>query len=170
MFSLNLLNAVTTSMHSSRMHTAYLLTISKHALHGGGGSVYPSVHWPGGCIPACTGRGCVSQHTLGRGMSAWGSLPRGVSAQGSGMSVQWGCMPRGWCVCPGGCLPRGSIWPRGVSGRGLADTPTAPTVNRMTDRCKLGLRIKLQWWIQDLQDGRRQPNILANLPINYMKM
>ena len=38
-------------MYSSRMRTARLFTVSQHAL---GGGVYPSMHWAGGCIPACT--------------------------------------------------------------------------------------------------------------------
>ena len=66
-------------MHSSRVRTAHLLTVSQHALHRG-----------------------VSQHALHRGVSQhalgiW-CLPRGVSAQGGvcpgGMSEQGG-------VCPG---------------------------------------------------------------------
>ena len=61
----------TTRMHSSRMRTAHLLTVSQHAL---GGDVSQHV----------LGRGCVSQHALGRGTSAWGCLPRG-------------CLPRGVC-------------------------------------------------------------------------
>ena len=36
------------SMHSSRMRTACLLTVSQHALHRG---VYPSMYWVGGCVP-----------------------------------------------------------------------------------------------------------------------
>ena len=35
-----------TIMHSSGMRTARLLTVSQHAL-GGGGGVYPSMHWAG---------------------------------------------------------------------------------------------------------------------------
>ena len=64
-------NIYTTSVHSSRMRLAHLLTVSQNALCNGGV-----------CIPACTGRGCVS--VLGR------CLPKGVSAQGV-------------CVCPGVC-------------------------------------------------------------------
>ena len=41
-------NLLTTSMHSSRMRTARLMTVSKHALHRGRG-----------CIPACTSGGCL---------------------------------------------------------------------------------------------------------------
>ena len=64
-------------MHSSRMHTARLLTVSQHVLHRGG--VYPSMHWvcvcvypsmhcAGGCIPACTGRRwCLRGRGGGRG-------------------------------------------------------------------------------------------------------
>ena len=63
-------------MHSSRMRTARLLTVSQHALDEGCisactgqrdiaypsmhwvGGVYPSMHWAWGVfIPACTGQG-----------------------------------------------------------------------------------------------------------------
>ena len=40
---------ISTKMHSSRMRTARLLTVSQHAL---GRGVYPSMHWAGG---VCTG-------------------------------------------------------------------------------------------------------------------
>ena len=59
-------------MHSSKMCTARLLTVSQHAL---GRGVYPSIHWagavcPGGCV--CLGGVCpgVSTH----GMSAQGCV------------------------------------------------------------------------------------------------
>ena len=65
----------------------------------GGGGVYPSMHWAGVCIPACTGQGVVypSMHWAGwglylsihwAGVSAGGCLPggRGVSAQGGVVS------------------------------------------------------------------------------------
>ena len=58
-----------TRMHFSGMHTARLLTISQHVLHRG--SVYPSMHWAGGCLPGggvCWGvsaQGCVcGRHPL----------------------------------------------------------------------------------------------------------
>ena len=38
-----------TCMHSSRMRTARLLTVSQHALCRWG--VYPSIHWAGGVCP-----------------------------------------------------------------------------------------------------------------------
>ena len=91
-------------MHSSGMHTTRLLTVSQHALcvcvwgvsqHvlGGGGCVYPSMHWAGeGVYP--------SMH--------WA----GVSAQGTGVSAQGGG------VCPIACwdthtLPGQTPPPRG---------------------------------------------------------
>ena len=76
--------------------------------------VYPSMHWAGGFIPACTGQGCVypsmhwaewgvSQHTLGRGC-----LPRG-------------CLPRG-------CLPRGvSSWEVSASSPGVVSATPSQT-------------------------------------------
>ena len=103
--------------HSSRMRT---VRSSSH--------VYSSMHWAGGCIPACTGQGVypsmhwvggVSQRALGRGVSAQGGVCLGVSAQG-------GCLPRG-------CLPRkgGFVC---VSQHALGQTSLP--VNKMTDGCK----------------------------------
>ena len=89
------------------MRTACLLTVSQHALGGGGGvsqhalgrgGVYPSMHWAGGCIPACHAGGGV-------------------------------CTGRGICT-EGRCLPRGCVadTPPGPE----ASTP----LDRMTDACK----------------------------------
>ena len=81
-------------MHSSRMRTAHLFTVSC-SIAGGGG---------------------VSKHAAGRGVSAWGIYPGGVfpgvSDQGvcQGVSVQGG-------VCPGGCLPKGGVCLGGVCPR-----------------------------------------------------
>ena len=75
---------VITSMHSSGMRTAYLLTIFQHAL--GWGDVYPSMHWAGGglCLPG----GCM----YAQGVSAWGCLPRGGGVcPGEGVSVPGPC-------------------------------------------------------------------------------
>ena len=66
-----------TRMHSSRLRTTRLLTISQHALRRG---LYPSLHWAGEC---------VSQHALGLGLSIQG----GVCLRG--------CLPKG-VVCPRG--------------------------------------------------------------------
>ena len=99
-----------TRIHSGRMRTV------RSSIH-----VYPSMHWKGGCIPACTGQGvylsmhwgegCVSQHALGGG---------GVSAGR--------CLPRRGCVCPGEvCLPGGCI-PACTE----ADTPL-PTVDSIIE-------------------------------------
>ena len=76
-----------TSMHSSGMRTARLLTVSQHALRSGGVSQH------------ALGRGCVSQHALGRGVSTQGGAR--VSAQGGGGGVCLGVSTQG-SVCPGG--------------------------------------------------------------------
>ena len=39
-----------------------------------GGGVYPSMHWAGGCIPACTGGVYLSMHWAGRGVSVCPSM------------------------------------------------------------------------------------------------
>ena len=103
------LNYILPRMHSSRMRTVRLLTVSQHALPGGvpaGGVNLPS----GGCT--CLGVG---------GVPAWGwgvYLPGGVPA--------WGVYLPGVCVyLPGGCVPA-----QGVPAQVLLP------VNRMTDRCK----------------------------------
>ena len=74
-----------TRMHSSRMRTAGLLTVSQHALGRGvcipactRQGVYPSMHWAGG----------VSQHALGRGVPAQGGVCLGVCLPGGGVSAQ----------------------------------------------------------------------------------
>ena len=83
-----------TRMHSSRIRTARLLTVSQHAL--GKGGVYHSMHWAGVCLP----RG---------GVCSGGCLPRVVSAQGG--------------VCPGWCLPTVVSAEGGMSAQGVADHP-----------------------------------------------
>ena len=52
-------------MHSSRMRTSRLLTVSQHAL--GGGGVYPSMHWAGWYLP-----GGVCLGVSAQGLSAQG--------------------------------------------------------------------------------------------------
>ena len=54
-----------------------------------GGGVYPSMQWDGG----------VSQHTMGQGVC----IP---ACNWAGVSVQWGCLPRGCPVADLG-FPRG---------------------------------------------------------------
>ena len=92
-------------MHSSRMRTTRLLTVSQDALRRGsiptctgwggvcintctgwGVCVYPYMHWAGGvCIPACTRQGGVySSMHWAVGVSAWGVSAQGVSARGCG--------------------------------------------------------------------------------------
>ena len=70
-------------MHSSRMRTAHLLSVSQHALRREGG-VHPSMHWAGGVYPSMHYTGGVSQHALG-------CLPGGV------VCPEEGCLPRGFC-------------------------------------------------------------------------
>ena len=83
------------------------------------------LHWPLGCIPACTGQevypsmhwtGGVCQHALGRGC-----MP---ACTGQGVCIPWaGGMSAQGDVCPGGCLPRGVCLgglPRGVSAPGMS--------------------------------------------------
>ena len=77
-----------TSMHSSGMRTARLLTVSRHALgEGGRGGLYPSMHRARGmCIPASTGQGGMypSMNWAGGRVSAQGGdvCPRGVCPGG----------------------------------------------------------------------------------------
>ena len=102
-----------TRMHSSRMRTARLLTISQHA--------------PGRmCIPACTGQKGVSARV--GGVCLWGVCPGGCLPGGVrlGGVCPWGCLPGS--VCPGGVYRGGGCLPGG-GGR-------QPPVDRMTDRCK----------------------------------
>ena len=46
-----------------------------------GGGVYPSIHWAGGCNPACTGQG--------EGVSAWGGVPRGGVCHTHTLWTEW---------------------------------------------------------------------------------
>ena len=108
-------------MHSSRIRTACLLTVSPHALCRGG----------------CLIRGCLPW-----GLSAQGSLPRGclprVGVSAPGGVCLGDCLPRGLYpgdVCPG-CLT-GECLPQRVSAqRCVANTHNPPprAVNGMIDR------------------------------------
>ena len=108
---------IRTRMHSSRMHTARLLTISQHALPGG--IPAQGVYLPGGCT--CLG-----------GVPVWEVyMPRG-----------W-CTCLGGCTCPRGVyLTKGGVPTQGgVPAQGGVPTwggtcPGTPPVNRMTHRCK----------------------------------
>ena len=127
-----------TRMHSSRMRTAHLLTISQHALLGG--------------VPA---RGCVPA----RGVYLLGCTSPGVDLLG-GCTCLRGYLPRG-CACPRECTCQGVYLPRGVPARGVpargvpakggipargvpargCTCPGVPAqvplpVNRITDTCK----------------------------------
>ena len=71
-----------TRMHSSRMRTARLLTVSQYALAGG--------------VPA---RGCTCQG----GVPAGGVPARGCTCQGKVYLLRRGVgVPGGGCTCPGG--------------------------------------------------------------------
>ena len=117
-------------MHSSRMRTGRLLPVSPSMHCSGGGCVSArEVYLPKGGVPA---RGCtcpVECTCLGV------YLPRGCTCQG-GVPARgctcWGYLPGG-CTCQRGGVPaRESVYlPRGVPVQVLA-----PSVNRMTDRCK----------------------------------
>ena len=101
-------------MHSSRMHTARLLTVSQLALLGGvparrctclGGVPTRGVYLLGG---TCLG-----------GVPAWRVyLPGGCTCPGGGVVPAWGVVPARGGTCPGGTCPG------------------TPPVDRMTDRCK----------------------------------
>ena len=80
-------------MHSSRMRTTHLLTIS-HSIQEG-----------------VSAKGVICLGGLLE-VSAQGSLPRGVSPCEGGVSAKGGVCPEG-CLSRG-CLPRGCL-PRGVS-------------------------------------------------------
>ena len=96
-------------MHSSRMRTSRLLTVSQYALCRRG--VYPSLHWAVGV--------CLTMRGVWLRVSAQGGVcPCGVCQGGVG--------PEGGAVWPGGCLPSG-VSVQGECGR-------HPPVNGMTDR------------------------------------
>ena len=88
-------------MHSSRMRSARLLTVSQHALLGG-------VPTRVGGVPA-------------QGVPAWGVyLPRAVPTRGyylPGDVPARGYFPRG-CTCPGECTCLGVYLPGGVPAQG----------------------------------------------------
>ena len=106
-------------MHSSRMHTVLLLTISQHALQGGvpaKGCTCPGwVYLPGGtCLGGVPAQGVYRPG----GCTCPGGVPaRGCTCPGLGVP-SWGCtctrelyLPRGYLprrvYLPGGDLPSG---------------------------------------------------------------
>ena len=101
-------------MHSSRMHTARLLTLSQYALWPGG--VYLPEGWctclgvylPGGCT--CRG-----------GVPAWGVTCPGGTCLGS--VPAGGVLAQGGCTCPRDVPAWGSTCP---------GTPTYPPGDRQT--------------------------------------
>ena len=96
-------------MHFSGMCIARLLTVSKHALHGGG------------CLP----EGVSAQGMSSQGDVCPGGVCPGVSTQGS--------------VCPAareGCLPWGCLPRRGVADTPPGSDAYIPPPDRMTDTCK----------------------------------
>ena len=149
---------IVTRLHSSRMRTARVLTISPSMLCAGGCTWSRGVCSLGG---VCSEGGCTW---------SWGvSAPRGVSSPrgvpGPGVSAprgvcSWGGVPGpGGCLLPGGCLALGGVpslegclvlgvcvcllWgvcSRGVSAPGgvpgAGGCQVLPPVNRMTNRCK----------------------------------
>ena len=118
-------------MHSTRMHTAHLLPVSP-SMHCSQGVYLPWGTCPGG-VPA---RGVPAQEgcTCQRGVTAWGVpaqgvyLPKGVYLPGEVPARR---------VCPGGYLPGGVYLPGGCTCTGVYLPRYYPTVNRMTDRCKI---------------------------------
>ena len=113
-----------TSMHSSRMRTAYLLTVSG----GGGGSAQPR----GFCPTLGSAQPGGSAQPRGSLLNPGGSASGGGSAQsrGKGSAQPWRDLHPG-----GSAQSRGSAQPGGsASMGGSADLP--PPVIRMTHRCK----------------------------------
>ena len=76
-------------MHSSRMRTAHLLTVSCSIRWGGGAGVSAWGCLPGGCLP----RGC-----LPRGCLPSGRLPRGCRVCLGGLSAKGGVCQGGVCI------------------------------------------------------------------------
>ena len=131
-------------MHSSRVRTARLLTVSQHAVGVPAWGVYlprGGCTRPGGCtclgggvtargctclgvylpwgVPAlgCTCLGYLSRGcTWLGGIPAWGYLPGGVPAEG------FTCP--GWCTCPGGTCPcTPPLWTEWQTGAKILPSP-----------------------------------------------
>ena len=117
-------------MHSSRMHTARLLTVSPimHSSGGGPGTgIVPGlggVFGPGGCTWSLGD----SVPDPGRGVPGPGGIPGTVGCTWSQASVPG---PSGGVYRVLGGVPG----PRGVPGRG-GTCPGTSQVDRMTDNCK----------------------------------
>ena len=116
-----------TRLHSSRMCTARVLTVSPSMLCAGGG-VFSGER---GLLPGVSSGGSLwgGRSPLGEGL-LWGSPPRDL-LQGEGRGVSswgllWGDLLWGVPSWVEGLL-------RGVSQHALRQTPP---VNRMTNRCK----------------------------------
>ena len=152
-----------TRMHSSRMRTTRLLTVSQHALAGRctcqgvylpGGGPARGMYLPGG-VPAwgVPARGVPVGVYLQGGVSARGR----VYLLGEGVPVGGGCTCRGgtcWGVYLPGGVPAQGVWvyllgvylPRRVPAQGVwvyllgvylprrVPAQVPPPVNRMTDR------------------------------------
>ena len=122
-------------MHSSRMRTAPLLTVSQHALL--------EVYLPGGCT--CQGCTCLKACTCQGGCTCLGVylpgvyLPMGCTCPGE-VYLPGGVPARGvpaqGVYLPGGCTCQGVYLPGGVPAWGGYLPRYSPSVNRMTDRCK----------------------------------
>ena len=117
-------------MHSSRMHTAHLLTVSQHVLLGGlpaRGMYLPGGVPPQGGVPAQGGApgqgGVPARDVPTQGVY----LPRGCTCQGVYLA-------RG-CTCKGGVPAQGCVLAQGgVPSPGGTCPGTPDLVNRMTDR------------------------------------
>ena len=165
------LNSAKTSMHSSRMHTACLLIVSK--------GVYIQGCLPNRWGPASGGlpnpRGSASRRVCSTpgGFCIWGVCPiqgvcMGGSAQPRGVFLG-GSSSRGVCI-QGGSSQGVSTQPPQVylQGGGWADPPPPP-LNRMTHRCKtlpcpkLRLRAVTSFTLKHIHD-----TVVANSnPSNY---
>ena len=88
-------------MHSSRMRN---VRSSSH--------VYPSMHWAL-CIPACTGRGCVSQHALGGVCISQHALGGGCVSQHA-LGTVYPSMH--WALCIPACTGRGCVSQHALGG------------------------------------------------------
>ena len=125
--------ACSTTMHSCKMRT---VCSSSH--------VYPSMHWAGGCIPACTGQGgvCIPACT-GAGGDAQGGVCQGGSESQHALRQKpppWTEWLTNRCknitflqlrlqmvtrIIPVGCIPSAAVaargcLPGGVSAQGVS--------------------------------------------------
>ena len=144
-----------TRMHSSRMRTARVLTVSLSMLCGGGctwsrgGVPGQGVYLVLGGVPGPRGVCCQGVYLVPGGCSgSWGvylvpggSAPKGCTWSWWGL-LQGGCTWSGGVPCPRGVylVPGGVPGPGGVCSGGMYLVPggyqVLPTVNRITHTCK----------------------------------